>query len=179
MVQNTITLKRIIKPFWIITEGYHNFHFTLWKQHTCKQGCLISNARLRSFLLTVFAIISIISQDAFHNARKVLQGTSVVSEFIRQNWKLFSVFLLFKTVNKKIHLYIKASGFQFSCSGTSRHKYERSLAIIIPVIRAVSLCAKSIQHAVNGVNQGKKSEDLGLKKRKNKVRQIRGYFKLL
>lgn len=175
MVQNTITLKRIIKPFWILLKDITIFILLYGNNILANKGVWF----LMQFLLMVFAIISIISQDAFHNARKVLQGTSVVSEFIRQNWKLFSVFLLFITVNKKIHLYIKASGFQFSCSGTSRHKYERSLAIIIPVIRAVSLCAKSNQHAVHGVNQRKKSEDLGLKKRKNKVRQIRGYFKLL
>lgn len=135
---------------------------------------MISNARLGSFLPMVFAIISIVSQDAFHNARKVLQGASVVTEFIRQNWKLFLCFLLFITVNKKIHPYIKVSGFQFSCSGASEHKYERSLAIIIPVIRAVSLCAKSNQNAVHGVNHWKNSEDLGLKNRKNKARQIIG-----
>lgn len=69
----------------------------------------------------------------------------------------FSVFYYFFTVNKKIHLYIKASGFQLSCSGTSGHKYERRLAIIIPVIRAVSLCAKSNQSDVHG---GKSQEKI-------------------
>lgn len=61
-----------------------------------------------------------------------------------ENFVLF--FLLFIIANKKIHLYIKASAFQFG-PGTSRHKYERSLAVYntcnkscIPVCKIKSKC---------------------------------------
>lgn len=37
--------------------------------------------------------------------------------------------LFFITVVKKMHLYFKASSFQFGCSGAPRHKYEIYLVI--------------------------------------------------
>lgn len=51
------------------------------------------------------------------------------------------------TVNKKINLYIKASVFQFCCSGTPRHKYEIRFAVYdthnqscIPMCKMKSKC---------------------------------------
>lgn len=47
----------------------------------------------------------------------------------------------FITVIKKMHLYFKASGFQFSCSGAPRHKYEIYLAIYnIYNQRCITMC---------------------------------------
>lgn len=76
-----------------------------------------------------------ILQDVFHNAEEVLQEFQLSLNLLDKAEKFVMFFfvcllvLFFITVIKKMHLYFKASSFQFGCSGTPRHKYEIYFAI--------------------------------------------------